>query len=281
MQSPEYPDLPFVRPAAWGSGRDGNSVQYIVVHYTAGSEGPTAAMDGALYDARRTDGTSTHYFVDRGQVVQCVETWNRANAAFSIGNRRGIQYELCGTQQTRAQWLDPTSDATITNAARQIARDCKKYGLPVQKIGPSQMNAGVKGICGHADVTLAYGLGDHMDPGTEFPYDVLLQRVNAFLTGGDALMALSDADADAMKWRLAALVQNSSDVLGGPVAGEDNNLARTLARIETNIADLQSRAQATATPVDAATLKAALQDPAVMAVLVDAAKQGANQAEDA
>lgn len=181
MQSSEYPDLQFVEPAAWGSGRDGNSVQYIVVHYTAGSEGPSSAENGAAYDARRTDGTSTHYFADSDSVVQCVYTWNRANAAFSIGNRRGIQYELCGTQQTREQWLDPVSRATIRNAARQMARDCAKYGLPVRKIGPSEMNAGLKGICGHADVTMAYGLGDHMDPGAAFPYDVLLADIGEFM----------------------------------------------------------------------------------------------------
>lgn len=184
MQSPEYPDLLFVRPRAWGSGRGGYGVQVIVVHYTAGSERSTSAEDGAAYDARRTDGTSTHYFVDSNSVVQCVETWNRANAALYTGNRIGIQYELCGTVQTRAQWLDTASDATITNAARQIARDCKKYGLPVRWLTPAQVRAGGKGICGHADITLAFPAdgGDHMDPGTQFPRDVLLARVGQFLT---------------------------------------------------------------------------------------------------
>lgn len=199
MQSQEYPDLQFVEPAAWGSGRDGYSVQYIVVHYTAGSEGPTAALDGAAYDQRRTDGTSTHYFVDRSRVVQCVYTWNRANACYRYGNRMGIQYELCGTQQTRAQWLDAASDATLWNAARQMARDCKKYGIPVRKITPSQMLAGWKGIVGHADVTLAYGLGDHMDPGAEFPYDVLLERIQSFLAPQpESTPATTDEDDEDM-----------------------------------------------------------------------------------
>lgn len=181
MQSNEYPDLPFVRPRAWGSGRAGYAVQYIVVHYTAGSERSTSAEDGAAYDQRRTDGTSTHYFVDQNSIVQCVYTWDRANAAFSYGNRLGIQYELCGTVQTRAQWLDSASDATLTNAARQMARDCRKYNLPVRRLTVQQMRNGEKGICGHVDVTDAYGLGDHRDPGTEFPWDVLLQRVQQFL----------------------------------------------------------------------------------------------------
>lgn len=177
MANKEYPDIPFRAPRAWGRGRDGNAVQYLVVHHTAGSERATSAEDGAAYDARRTDGTSTHYFCDQNSIVQCVYTWDRANAAYHYGNRRGIQFELCGTLQTRAQWLDPASDATLWIAAKQMARDCKKYGIPVRKIGPAEMRAGHKGICGHWDVTLAYGLGDHTDPGPHFPYDVLLARI--------------------------------------------------------------------------------------------------------
>jgi hypothetical protein len=190
--SQEYPDLPFVPPRSFSRGRDGNPVQFIVIHHTAGSERSTSAEDGAAYDARRTDGVSTHYFVDSNSIVQCVYTWDRAHAAHSTGNRRGIQYELCGTLQTRDQWLDAASDATLWNAARQIARDCRKYGLPVRKISPSQMLAGARGICGHADVTLAYRQGDHMDPGPNFPYDVLLQRVEQFMGQSSATQSGDD-----------------------------------------------------------------------------------------
>lgn len=181
MENQEYPDLPFVPPRAYGTGRAGYAVQYVVVHYTAGSERATSAEDGALYDQRRTDGTSCHYFHDQNSTVQCVYTWDRANSAFFYGNRLGIHHELCGTQQTREQWLDPASDGTLWQAAKQIARDCQKYGLPVRWLTPQQMRNGERGICGHAEVTLAYGLGDHMDPGTEFPRDVLLARVQQFL----------------------------------------------------------------------------------------------------
>lgn len=181
MPNQEYPDLPFVPPRAYGTGRAGYQVQYAVVHYTAGAERSTSAEDGAAYDQRRLDGTSCHYFHDQNSTVQCVYTWDRSNSAYSYGNRLGIHHELCGTAQTREQWLDPASDGTLWQAAKQIARDCQKYGLPVRKLTPSQMNAGWKGICGHADVTLAYGLGDHMDPGAAFPWDVLLARVQQFL----------------------------------------------------------------------------------------------------
>jgi hypothetical protein len=52
-KSTEYPDLTWVPPRAFGSGRDGKAVRFIVVHYTAGAERNTSAEDGASYDARR------------------------------------------------------------------------------------------------------------------------------------------------------------------------------------------------------------------------------------
>ena len=193
--SPEYPDLAFVQPRAWGSGRDGRSVQYVVIHYTAGSERATSAEDGAAYDARRTDGTSCHYFHDQNSTVQCVLTRDRANSALYRGNRLGIQHELCGTAQTRAQWLDAASDATLWRAARQTARDCRKYGLPVRRLSVAEVRAAwyapaaarPRGICGHVDVTYAYPEdgGDHTDPGAGFPWDVFLERVAGYVKNGD------------------------------------------------------------------------------------------------
>jgi len=202
--SPEYPELLFVQPAAYGTGRDGRRVMYSVIHYTAGSERSTSAEDGAAYDQRRTDGTSCHFFHDSNSTVQCVLTWNRSNSAFSKGNRLGIHHELCGTQQTRAQWLDDASYGTLQQAARWVAEDCKKYGLPVRKMTPAEVraswytanSAGPKGICGHADITLAYPEdgGDHMDPGNEFPWDIFLPLVTAHLSGGGITPATLRSD---------------------------------------------------------------------------------------
>lgn len=194
VQSKEYPDLRWIEPRSWGQGRDGKGAWYIVIHYTAGSERSTSAEDGALYNQRRTDGTSAHYFVDSDSVVQGVKTSDRANCARHRGNRLGIQYELCGTAQTRAQWLDAVSLATLKNAARQAARDCRKYGIPVRRLTVAETRRawtefprGPKGFVGHVDCTYAYPEdgGDHTDPGKDFPWDIFLPMVQAELDGDD------------------------------------------------------------------------------------------------
>jgi N-acetyl-anhydromuramyl-L-alanine amidase AmpD len=190
-QSSEYPDLRWVEANSWSSGRPYGRPKLLVVHYTAGSEGPLSAENGAEYDRTRTDGTSTHFFVDRDSTIQCVLTRNMAHAARRHGNHIGIQYELCGTTQTRAQWLDEASRPTIRNAAKQIVRDGHKWGIPLRRITSAQTRAayysgGAGGICGHVNCTEAFPEddGDHTDPGTAFPWDVLLADVEEFAKGG-------------------------------------------------------------------------------------------------
>lgn len=289
-QSPEYPDLAFVQPRAYGVGRDGRSVQYVVIHYTAGSERSTSAEDGASYDQKRQDGTSCHYFHDQNSTVQCVLTWNRANSALAKGNRLGIQHELCGTVQTREQWLDPASDGTLWRAAKQVARDCRKYGIPAVWLTPSQVRAAwygsvkPKGICGHADVTLAYPEddGDHMDPGAAFPRDVLLERVAGYLEYGDnwngkdgdmSDFTSGDPNAWAQARRTEAMVNNSTTIVDRP--GETNQLAVKLNAIESKIATGGIDPAALA-----AALVTALSDPTVKTALGAIVRAEVEAAED-
>jgi hypothetical protein len=224
-KSTEYPDLTWMPPRAFGSGRDGKAVRFIVVHYTAGAERNTSAEDGASYDARRTDGTSTHYFVDSNSVVQCVRTSDRANAARARGNRLGIQYELCGTVQTRVQWLDDASLPTLRNAAKQMARDCRKYGIPVRRLSVAETRRawtefpnGPKGIVGHVDCTNAFPEdgGDHTDPGPAFPWDLFLPMVQAELTA--LSKPTEDDDMNESDWaRMAKLIDDAQRGAGPSV----------------------------------------------------------------
>lgn len=182
-QSPEYPDLKWMQPKSW-TNANRTSVQVVIIHDTEGSETATSAEDGASYDQRRTDGTSTHYFHDRNSTVQCVRTEDQAHAARAQGNRRGIQHELCGkASQGAAGWADAASAGTLRQAARQVARDCRKWKIPAVKLTASQVAAGHKGICGHADITKAFPAdhGTHTDPGPTFPWTKFIDMVQAEL----------------------------------------------------------------------------------------------------
>ena len=173
-------------PKSWTRGRN-RAVQYIVVHCTVGSEGPNSAESGHAYDVVRLDGTSTHVFVDSNSVAREVPDGDRAHHARFHGNEVGLGMELCGTIQTRAQWLDPISLATLRLAAKMAAEWCQIHGIPVRRLSVAETRAAYfaapgarpKGFVGHVDVTAAYPEdgGSHYDPGPEFPWDVFLDLV--------------------------------------------------------------------------------------------------------
>lgn len=218
-QSPEYPDLRWMPPASW-TNADRTSVQLIVIHTTEGSEGPTAAEDGAAYDQRRTDGTSTHYFHDSDSTVQCVRTADIAHAARYQGNRRGIQHELCGRAgQGTAGWADAASQGTLRQAAKQCARDAAKWGIPVRHLTVAEVADGVKGFCGHYDITRAFPQdnGTHTDPGPSFPWSQFLDMVRAELeddmTKDDFIAWLKD---DEVQDALVRAIFYKDDVLSAP-----------------------------------------------------------------
>ena len=182
-RSPEYPDLAWVPPKSW-TNANRTSVQVVVIHTTEGSEHGQSAEDGAAYDARRTDGTSTHYFHDSNSTVQSVRTEDKAHTARANGNRIGIHHELCGDAgDSAAEWADGYHSAMLEQAARQVARDCKKWDIPVRRLSPAQVRNGVKGICGHVDITEAFPAdrGTHTDPGRNFPWALFLAKVDAYL----------------------------------------------------------------------------------------------------
>jgi len=172
-------------PKSYTYGRISGQPTKITVHYTAGREGyGDVDINEAAWCQIRKDGTSAHYFIDGDSCTQCVRTTDEAHTALEHGNDQGIHYELCGTAQSREQWLDPPSRNTIRLAAKQMARDMQKYGIPlVRLIGRQVRDSAAKGICGHADWTTGWPEdgGTHMDPGTYFPWDVLFADIAAEL----------------------------------------------------------------------------------------------------
>lgn len=177
-QSSEYSDLKWVAPKSW-TNANRSSVQLIVIHTTQGSYHGQSAEDGAAYDARRTDGVSTHYFHDDNSTVQCVRTEDVAHHARSQGNKRGIGHELCGRAEWDNEWSNSYATAMLKRAAKQAARDAHKWEIPVKHLTVAQVDAGNKGFCGHNDVTKAFPEdgGTHTDPGPDFPWSTFLDMV--------------------------------------------------------------------------------------------------------
>lgn len=183
VKSKEYPDLPFVRPNSFTVPASPRThVQLVVIHTTEGSARTTSAEDGAAYDQKRTDGTSTHYFHDSDSTVQCVLTQNIAHTARGEGNRRGIHHELCTTVKSAEglQWNDAYHAALLRQAAKQAARDVKKWNIPIRKLSANEVKAGVKGFCGHVEITRAFGQSTHTDPGQGFPWSRFLALVSGY-----------------------------------------------------------------------------------------------------
>lgn len=187
MATPDVPIAKWVgHPKSYTTGRKSGQPSVIVIHTTDGHEGPNDAENGAVYDKRRTDGTSTHYFVDSNSIVQEVEHKDEAHAARAHGNDIGVQIEICGlASQTAAGWSDPVSKATLENAARLVVaiRKTGNFG-PVVRLTPAQLRQAwyggkVRGICGHVDITKAFpeDSGTHTDPGAGFPWTSFLNRI--------------------------------------------------------------------------------------------------------
>lgn len=188
-------------PRSYTPGR-ARPIQYVTLHYTAGSEGSTSAENSVAYDKVRTDGTSAHYYVDSlGPPLQEVPDGSRAHTARWHANEVGVHVEICGTRQTRAQWLDATSKATLRTTARLVADLCKAHNLPAKRLTVAQTRAAYyaapgsrpKGINDHWDCTRAYpeDQGDHTDVGEAFPWDVFMDMVTTEMEGD---MPLTDAE---------------------------------------------------------------------------------------
>jgi hypothetical protein len=180
-------------PRSYTKGRS-RPVQYVVIHSTEGSEGVKSAEAGAAYDKVRTDGTSTHLFVDTDTALMEVRFTDTAHAARAKGNACGIQVELCGRAgQTDVQWHDAASLPMLRLAAKEVAAICREFSLPVRRLSVAEVRAAYyapagqrpKGICGHIDVTKAYpeDQGSHTDPGPNFPWSEFLAMVSAELGG--------------------------------------------------------------------------------------------------
>ena len=122
--------LPIQRKISPYNHYSGNTVKYIILHYT-GNRGDTA-KNNADYFYGGNRGASAHYFVDPNSIWQVVEDYNGAwhigNSVHSPTNRNSIGIEMC------CQSNGEVSSQTEQNALELTLYLMKKYNVPISNV---------------------------------------------------------------------------------------------------------------------------------------------------
>jgi len=183
-----YSDLPYVH--ALGDGGVRPATTCVVIHAT---DNTASASAEASYAQTRPDKTSAHFYVDDRQVIQALDTSHEAYGCLYHGNRISIQFELCGLS-------NQVPDSVMRKAAGTVARVCRDNDIPARKIGPADVRNGVRGICGHGDITLAFPEdgGDHTDPGNAYPWNTFISYVGADMDEIERKAGNADVQANAL-----------------------------------------------------------------------------------
>ena len=142
----------------------------IIVVHTA--EGSRTYQSLGNYFANPNADVSSHTGTDdaAGVIGEYVtrdrSAWTQANY-----NSASVAVECCGfAAWTRDEWLAHPN--MIENTRQWIAEECAANGIPLLRIGASAAQGGGTGVCGHVD--LGAGGGGHWDPGSGFPWDLVM-----------------------------------------------------------------------------------------------------------
>lgn len=168
------------------ANREPNAITLVVIHTAECAEVASAAENLATWGGGpNASQASWHYAVDADSITQSVREEDVAWHAGPV-NGYSIGVEHAGrAAQTAEQWADAFSIATLERSAELVADICHRHDIPVERLGAADLAAGRRrGLCGHVDVTngLTGGRG-HTDPGTAFPWEWYLERVESRLAG--------------------------------------------------------------------------------------------------
>lgn len=158
-----------------------STIDLIVVHDIECPETTHAAEAVAAWFAGRdAPRASAHYCVDLDSIVQCVRDQDVAWHAPGV-NSISIGIEHAGyARQTRPEWLDAFSLGMLLRSAELSAGLCIRYNIPIRRVDSDGLLNRARGLCGHIDVTKAFGRSTHWDPGPNFPWELYLQMVTGF-----------------------------------------------------------------------------------------------------
>lgn len=157
-------------------------VEKIVEHTSEGRETEGGARSLVRYLATIVGGY--HEVCDNKEAITCARD-DQVVAGAAGMNARGWHVCAVGSAHQRPEgWADPYSHAELTIMANRTARACLRLGIPAVRLDVGRVaQNGYKGICGHTDVSKAYGLSTHTDPGPDFPWDTFMLSVQAQVNG--------------------------------------------------------------------------------------------------
>lgn len=259
--------LTVVEDGGWKArGRDAFYPRGVVVHATAGgtSQGNSSAWSVLVNGREGLAGPISQVMLERG-----THRWRPVASGASnhvkvgwAGPHRGFgNRELLGIEWHHNNLDEPVTEQALEVYARGVAAICRHLDL------------GVDRVVLHKE----HQPGEKTD--TIFDANAFRARVARHLNG---------TAEDDMSWDDVTAIQGGATSAGWQSETAPSwarsygayNLRSVEERITAKLEALAAQPPVQPTPIDVATLKAALLDPEVRAVLVDAARQGADAAED-
>jgi hypothetical protein len=162
------------------NGRTPTTPKYAIAIHNTSNKG--TARNEASYATRREDGIGSHFYADRIETLQSVDTSKYVwHAGSSAGNHNAIAVEIVGTNdKSRQWWLDNVNWQQLGQTLATLAHE---YDIPVRRCSVAEMRANpkIKGFYSHNDMRQAWGGTSHDDPGPNFPWDVLFNYINTAL----------------------------------------------------------------------------------------------------
>lgn len=163
-------------------------VSMITLHDMEAPEGPLTAENVTDWFAKSPaqggppSPASAHLNIDNNSINQSVHDNDIAFHAPGV-NHCALGFEHAGVaRQSRAEWLDAYSVATLTLSARLAADRSAFYGFHPIVRNAKDLKAGkLDGFTTHAFVSDAFHLSTHHDPGPGFPLDWYMALVIANL----------------------------------------------------------------------------------------------------
>lgn len=219
----------YVGPVAHSSGNANKPINRLVIHCTAGSDAKGSTGTAAYFRDPDAKG-SAHYITDANLTLQSafdsVVCWHAPPNPHSLG------IEMCCSlaNDGLGHWALTNHVAMMRRTAKLTAQLALAYNVPVVKLSVAEVAAGKRGICGHWDVSRAFGQSSHTDPEKYFPWGTFMtmvrEEVAAIVAGGNP----APDTQDALEWfDMATLDQIEQAMAAGTETGNANYWRRFFA----------------------------------------------------